>query len=112
MDWSNDMKYTDQYGETYDLVFKCGTYYNRRPAVVAWCDGGPYATVTVNIDAPLSECDGYHTYVDTNNVAHLVDWMCEQGLMTKTGLMGESGWCVYPEVELNHEWFDGLHALY
>ena len=107
------MKYTDQYGETYDLTFAKSKYLdNGRPYVEAWCEEGPYADVTVNIFAPLTEYDGYHVHADTNNVPHLVDWMCEQGLMTKTGLMGESGWCVYPEVELNHEWFDGLEALY
>lgn len=105
------MKYTN-HGNTYDLTFRNGVYGNGRPAVVAMCEDGPYANVTVNIDALLSEYDGYHTYADTNNVAHLVDWMCEQGLMTKTGLVVRSGFCEYPEVELNHEWFDGLETLY
>ena len=103
------MAYTSEYGTVHDLTFMRSRYTdNGRPCVEAWCEEGPYADVTVNIWAPLTEIDGYHVHVDTNNCAHLVEWMCSQGLMTKTGLVGRSGWCEYPEVELNHEWYDSL----
>lgn len=103
------MKYIDKYGDEYELWFVKSHYLdNGRPYVEAWCEEGPYADVTVNIWAPLTATDGYHVHADTNNVGHLVEWMCEQGLMTKTGLVGTSGWCEYPEVELDHEWYDSL----
>ncbi len=103
------MKYIDEFNNTYDLTFYRGRYAdNGRPLVLAWCEEGPYADVTVNIFAPLTAIDGYHVHADTNNVGHLVDWMCGRGLMTRTGLVGRSGWCEYPEVELDHEWFDSL----
>ena len=106
------MKYTDQYGETCDLTFLRSHYLdNGRPYILAVDRGEPYADVTVNIFAPLTTSDGYHVHADTNNVAHLVDWMCERGLLRKTGLTGTSGWCEYPEVEIDHEWYDGLARL-
>ena len=109
-------EYTDQFGEKWELTFYRSKYVdNGRPYVGAWCtdeDGywGPDADVTVTVWAPLTEIDGYHVHADTNNAPHLVEWMCEQGLMTRTGQVGRSGWCEYPEVELSHEWYDSLPA--
>ena len=103
------MKYTDIWGDELDMEF-IRTHYidNGRPAIVAVCDGEEYAVVTVNIFAPLTALDGYRVHADTNNCERLVEEMCEQGYMTKTGLVGQSGFCEYPEVELNREWFDSL----
>lgn len=112
------MQYIDQYGNVFtDMRFVRSKYVdNGRPYVEAWCkeEGNDYyecyADVTVNLFAPLTAIDGYHVHVDTNNVPRLVDWMCEQGFMTKTGKVAQSGFCEYPEVELNHEWYDGLES--
>ena len=109
-------EYTNQYGDTFNISFYRSRYIdNGRPYVGVLCEEEPgwwdmYADATVNIWAPLTAIDGYHVHMDTNNCRHLYEWMVEKGFVKPTGLMGQSGWCEYPEVELDHEWYDALDS--
>lgn len=63
----------------------------------------PYATLTVNIPEHAitnSNC----VFLDTNNAPFSLDLLCKKLRCAKpTGKFVQSGFCLYPEVELNPE---------
>ena len=62
-------------------------------AIEAWCDEGPYTTVTVNLPGMIpDDC----AYVDTNNNAGMDRWLEKNGIAEFTGVYGQSGFCTYP----------------
>ena len=67
--------------------------------VQAWCEDGPFATITVNIPGG---CAGDNfAYVDTNNCPWAPEFLEENGLATNTGIIGYSGYCAYPLFNFN-----------
>ena len=102
------MHYISQYGNVYELDFYKFRYaYNDALCIEAWCcESGNeywevYGNVTVNLDAPAM--DGC-SWVDTNNLRHLIDRLHDIGAFEYTGRMQMSGYCAYPEVRWDPEW--------
>ena len=108
------MKYTDKYGNDYELMFVKGMYVAGELAIVVYCDDGegwgwePYADLTVHLPYPIFEPDC--AFLDTNNCGHLVNAMIDEGLVTLTGREGVSGFCTYPEGRFDSEWLDSLEV--
>lgn len=67
------------------------------------CYYTPYATLTVNIpDATLTNPNC--VYLDTNNCPWALDLLVDKLKVAKpTHKLAFSGWCHYPEVELNSD---------
>lgn len=60
----------------------------------------PYCDITVNL--PNESLSGEDcAFVDTNNAPFLPDFLEENGLAEPTGMLGFSGFCVYPEYRFN-----------
>lgn len=105
--------YTNRFGTEYELVFtKCRYYDNGNLAVLAYCFDEddefwePYATVTVNIE-PLD--NEYEAAIDTNNLGNtMYEWLINQSLAFDAGYEIPSGFCLFPVVEFDHDWIDGL----
>jgi hypothetical protein len=73
---------------------------NKTLAIQLWCEDGPFATLTVNIeDAHRAECQ----YVDTNNCPWAEHFIQEYNLGAPTGNYGMSGFCLYPEYRFDIE---------
>lgn len=90
------------YGEIYEIKLVTNTYANnKRLAVQAFTipDGEPFATITVNIDYPLSGDKAVNAFVDTNNygVMNIEKFLQDNQIAKPTGRYGESGYCTYPE---------------
>ena len=100
------MQYTDQYGETYDLTFVKSEYTLGGLAIIAYCEDGPYATVTVWLDEPVTNerC----AYLDTNNCGHLIGWLIKKGYVRQTFRYARSGFCEYPEGMFDEEFLNTL----
>lgn len=60
----------------------------------------PWADMTVNLDVPAA--DGC-VFLDTNNFPEVVEIFRDYALGEPTGRVRASGWCVYPEYQLNNE---------
>lgn len=62
----------------------------------------PYCDITVNLSAPLID-NKTCAFIDTNNGSFLYNWIIKNDLGKPTGRTANSGFCVYPEFELNIE---------
>lgn len=92
----------DLCGETYTVKLKKNTYANNKRLAVSLFtvpDGESFATITVNIDFPLSGDKATTAFVDTNNYdfMNIENFLQSNKIATPTGKRGESGYCVYPE---------------
>ena len=73
---------------------------NKSLAIQLWCEDGPFATLTVNLDGEREEgCQ----YVDVNNCPWAEQFIYKYKLGTFTGNIGYSGFCAYPEFKFNIE---------
>lgn len=84
-----------QWGTTENITLEV-TKYATKPhnlAIQAWCDDGPYATLTVNLGKML-ESD--KAYVDTNNFPEAESFIKKYRLGKPTGNYAYSGFCSYP----------------
>lgn len=106
------MKFTNEWGEEYNLTFKETTYANNGTlAVLAITDEGePYATVTVNIQDSDRIQEKDVAYLDTNNVRSLVKAMEDAGYIEMTYLYGMSGFCTYPQARFTEKFFKEVAA--
>lgn len=86
--------------EETEIWFEKDEYENGRLAIEAWCDDGPYTTLTVNLPQykGLSENDAF---VDTNDNPGLDIWLHENGIAEFVGIYGASGFCYYPLMRFN-----------
>ena len=58
-------------------------------------DGEPWNTLTVNLGGT---CKKDCAFIDTNNNGDsILPWLVRNGLAVPTGVLGRSGYCVYPE---------------
>lgn len=62
-----------------------------------------YDIITVNLQKkPL---DNNHAYVDVNNMPDIYEWLKDNGIAGDTGLVGFSGFCIYPLMEFDLDSF-------
>ncbi|MCI8368244.1 MAG: DUF4313 domain-containing protein [Clostridia bacterium] len=90
------------YNEEYEIKLVANTYMNnKRLAVQTFTvpDGEPFATITVNIDYPISGDKAVSAFVDTNNYGfmNIEKFLQNNQIAAPTGRYGESGYCTYPE---------------
>lgn len=85
------------YGDTYNVWFTKGNYANNNSlAVQAWCDEGPFATVTVNL-TESKRLKENQAYLDINNCSELISEMEDNGYVEiDEQNFGLSGFCMYP----------------
>lgn len=87
------MKIADYFGGETKVTLEKGTYYNGNLRIQLWCDEGPYATLTTNVDRKLPEG---MAYVDTNNVPQAEEFIKKYKLGEHQGKFQMSGFCCYP----------------
>lgn len=95
-------KLTTPYGGTETITLEV-TQYAKKPhnlAIQAWCEEGPYATLTVNLGKML-ESD--KAYLDTNNCPWVESFIRRHRLGKPTGDYAYSGFCAYPLYQFNLE---------
>ena len=94
-------KVKTDFGE-YEVELRAMEYYaNKNLAIEMFSPTeGPFARLTVNLGDKLK--DGF-AYVDTNNCPWAEDFIVENGLGKDTGVIGRSGYCMYPLYEFNME---------
>ena len=69
----------------------------------------PYANLTVNLLDPFNE---YLQFIDVNNLGEMtLDWLARKGIATYTDYDQPSGFCIYPLVEFDHKFIDGLEVM-
>lgn len=64
-------------------------------------DWEPYAALTTN----LGFADERMAFIDTNNCPWATEFLESNGLAKDTGLVGASGYCVYPLYEFTDKFF-------
>ena len=68
-----------------------------------------YANLTVNLLNPQNE---YLQCIDVNNLGEMtLDWLARKGIATYTDYDVPSGFCIYPLVEFDHNFIDGLEIV-
>lgn len=89
--------------ETYkDCYLKVNKYQaNDSLAIEIWNDtDGPIARLTVCLPNERKPKEN-EAYIDDNNCPWAMDFIEEYNLGTDTGLIGLSGYCMYPKVVFN-----------
>ena len=82
-----------------DVTIETANYANNgNLAIQLWCEDGPYATLTVNLN---HKCKSNCAFVDTNNCPWAEEFIYRYALGVPTGDMQASGWCIYPEYEFD-----------
>lgn len=82
-----------------DVTIETANYANNgNLAIQLWCEDGPYATLTVNLN---HKCKSNCAFVDINNCPWAEEFIAQYGLGVPTGNMQASGWCIYPEYEFD-----------
>lgn len=67
----------------------------------AWGD------LTVNL--PYTCLEENQAFLDTNNCTpEIIEILIDKGYIKNTGVTKQSGWCVYPLVELTEEFLNGM----
>ena len=93
------MKVNTDFG-VYECTPSVGEYYNGHIAVQLFCDEGPFATITVNVDG-IESFDKDYSCLDTNNCPWVEKFVKEYNLGTFEGVYLNSGYCMYPVYRLN-----------
>ena len=91
------------YGST-DVTIETANYANNgNLAIQLWCEDGPFATLTVNLD---KKCKPNCAFVDTNNCPWAEDFLQENGIVKPDprDIYGMSGYCTYPLYEFAPEY--------
>lgn len=90
----------ESFGTKYEVTLKVATYEKpKRLALLLLCNEGPFTTVSVNLpDEELTNEKCF--FVDTNNCSWAEDFLEKNEIAKPTGVLGSSGFCVYPEYEL------------
>ena len=102
------MKYTDRFGNEYELSFKIMQYVNNTTAVRAICcdDYSPYATITKNIPQYSDNLLEDSAYLDTNNCGDLIKAMIDNGYITLADSYVDNGFCRYPLGTFTKKFYD------
>ena len=98
-------KYTNPWtiGCEDEIWFTKERYMDGSLAIEAWCEDGPYTTVTVCLSRKLNPDEAF---VDTNNNAGMDRWLEKNGIAKFTGVYGRSGFCTYPLMRFNLDKID------
>ena len=87
------------WGQSYRVKMAVDRYVtNKNLALPMWCEDGPFATLTVNLDEKLP---GNQAYVDVNNCPWAEDLIRQYEIGKPLGRVRPSGWCVYPLYEFD-----------
>lgn len=87
------------WGQSYRVKMAVDQYVtNKNLALPMWCEDGPFATLTVNLNEKLP---GNQAYVDVNNCPWASEFIAVNGIGRFTGKIGFSGWCEYPLYEFD-----------
>lgn len=83
--------------------------------VVTWEEEDEYweswGDLTVNL--PGMKCEENEAFLDTNNCAsEIIDILEKKGYIKYTGIVRQSGFCVYPLVEFSEEFLNGMFEEY
>ncbi|GFI31018.1 hypothetical protein IMSAGC013_02412 [Lachnospiraceae bacterium] len=99
-----------QFGTTENVTLTVNTYVDNNSLYVGMTTAGdgfpePYCDITVNL---LTSVPPYCAFVDTNNMPELEDFLVKNGIAEFTGLMQQSGYCIYPLYLFDAEKMRGL----
>jgi hypothetical protein len=64
-------------------------------------DGSPYGVATVYLEGQSEKLPEDCAFVDTNNWPYVDKLLIDEGLAEKIETVGQSGFCVYPEMKFN-----------
>ena len=87
----------------YKLLFYRGKYQcGLGTALYAFLsDGQPYGSISINFgDVKLPKDQ---IFIDMNNLYDLCDQMEKDGLLERTGLAKQSGYCIYPAARITEK---------
>lgn len=87
----------------YKLLFYRGKYQcGLGTALYAFLSNGqPYGSISVNfVDVKLPKDQ---IFMDMNNLGNLCDQMEKDGLLERTGLEKQSGYCIYPAARITEK---------
>lgn len=87
-------------GDETEIWFSKEKYMDGTLAIQAWCEDGPYTTVTVNLSRRIGKDEAF---VDTNNNAGIDRWLEKNGIAEMTGQYAQSGFCTYPLMKFHLE---------
>ncbi len=95
----------ENWGTTHELYVEAGRYVHGNGLFLQLYEKGdydglePYANLTVNLMG--YSCGKNCAYVDTNNFPEAITLISEYKLGKRTGNIGVSGYCNYPEYEFD-----------
>lgn len=98
----NEYIFSDHF-RLYKLLFYRGKYqYGLGTALYAFLSNGqPYGSISVNLkDVKLPT---NQIFMDMNNAGDLCDQMEKDGLLERTGLEKQSGYCTYPVARITEK---------
>lgn len=87
----------------FSLLFYRGKYkYGLGTALYAFLSNGqPYRSISVNLEGV--KLPKNQIFMDMNNVGNLCDQMEKDGLLERTGLEKQSGYCIYPAARITEK---------
>ena len=87
----------------YKLLFYRGKYQcGLGTALYAFLSNGqPYGSISVNLEGVKLPKD--QIFMDVNNAGNLCDQMEKDGLLERTGLAKQSGYCIYPAARITEK---------
>lgn len=99
-------QFKTRYGTIEEIYLILSKYViNQSPAITMNCsdDHSPYGSATTNLGVKLNPLE---ICVDTNNLGvGIVKFLQENNIATSTGQYFPSGYCTYPVMKINEEWF-------
>lgn len=97
----NEYIFSDHF-RLYNLLFYRGKYQcGLGTALYAFLsDGQPYGSISVNLGVKLPK---NQIFMDVNNACNLCNQMEKDGLLERTGLAKQSGYCIYPAARITEK---------
>ena len=99
MNYDNTLTVETDFG-TYECFTSIGEYGNGHIAVQLFCDEGPLATLTTNVDG-IEYFEEECSCLDTNNCPWAEKFVEENDLGVFDGVYLNSGYCMYPVYRWN-----------
>ena len=98
----NEYNFADGFTD-YKLLFYRGKYqYGLGTALYAFLSNGePYGSISVNLEGVKLPAD--QIFMDMNNSGDLCEQMEKDGLLERTGLEKQSGYCIYPVARITEK---------
>ena len=84
------------------LFYRSKYQYGLGTALFAVCSNGePYESISVNLEGVKLPAN--QIFLDMNNAGDLCEQMEKDGLLERTGLEKQSGYCIYPVVRITEK---------